>query len=79
MTVRRCPGFGCSRVAPDRPFCDDCARLLETDTRRAVERLYRPGQRQTKAFDRVYTIALRELLDARAGGTAAARPRAFEW
>ena len=72
--------MGCSAtVVPERVFCDRCAGLLETDTRRALERLYRPGQRHSIAFTRVYDRAIGEILDARQAGRRAPLPREFEW
>jgi hypothetical protein len=80
MSDLRCRALGCNNsISATEVFCQACMRLLETDTRRVLERTYKPGRRSSKAFERTFERALDELLDARGGGRRAPSPQNFEW
>jgi hypothetical protein len=80
MRGHECYAVGCRRlIADDRVFCDPHAAMLQSDTRRLVERGYRPGGKQTKVFDQHLALARSEILSFQMTGHRVFRETEFEW
>lgn len=75
-----CKAIGCECLRPDtRPFCDRCYGLVESDTKRTLERFFRPLRKPTRPYLLALNYAIGEILHARTSGRRVPRVQEFEW
>lgn len=76
-----CEAIGCrASVLESELFCARCLHMVESDARRALGRLWRPGQKhQSATFHVVLETARREILYFQTNGHPVPRDRPFEW
>lgn len=79
--MRTCEVIGCrALILPYALFCDRCWPLIESDTRRIIEKHHRPNARRLNAVTmRAVEQATREILYFRTNGHPVPRDRPFEW
>lgn len=81
MTRGQCQAIGCRAAILDRElFCGRHAGMVESDTRRALDRTWRPAnRRQSETFAVLLETAQREILYFQMNGHHTPRDRPFEW
>lgn len=80
MKEHVCWGPGCrALVRAELVFCPRCAALLHDDTRKLIERGFRPNRRQSEVFGVHLHRAMTEIAYAKTEGHRIPREAEFEW
>lgn len=75
-----CEAIGCSTgVFPDALFCAKHVVMIESDSRKLVAKLWRPGKPKSAALERALVFARAEILYMQINGERMPRSASFEW
>jgi hypothetical protein len=80
VTAPTCQAVGCrALILRSEVFCSRHLRMVQSDTRRVLERTFRPGRKSSKVFAVNLARAIDEILYFQMEGHRVPRLESFEW